>query len=94
MTQDSIDPAPDKQAAYWRRTRRLTVQLLLVWFAVTFGVIFFARDLAEFTLFGWPVSFYMAAQGAVLIYVAIIAMYAWRMRQFDKTYTDDASNDE
>lgn len=80
------------RAAYWRRTRRLTLQLLLAWFLVTFGVIFFARELAGFTFFGWPFSFYMAAQGTTLIYVAIVAFYAWRMRRLDKTLKDDDTN--
>ncbi len=72
------------QATYWQRTRRLTLLLLLTWFVVSFAVIFFARELSGFTLFGWPFSFYMAAQGTVLIYVAIIAVYAWRMQRYDK----------
>jgi putative solute:sodium symporter small subunit len=71
-------------AAYWQHTRRLTVWLLLAWFLVTFGIIFFARELSSVTLFGWPFSFYMAAQGTVLIYVMIVAVYAWRMRCYDK----------
>jgi len=80
------DPHPpvSRQATYWRRTRRLTLLLLLVWFGVTFTVIFFARELSHFTLFGWPLSFYMAAQGATLIYVGIVGCYAWRMRRFDQ----------
>ncbi len=80
------------RAAYWRRTRRLTSQLLLVWFLVTFGVIFFARELSGIAFFGWPVSFYMAAQGATLIYVAIIGFHAWRMRRLDKMLEDDDTN--
>lgn len=80
------DPRPpeSRQITYWRHTRRFTLQLLLVWFVVTFTVIFFARELSAFTLFGWPVSFYMAAQGTTLIYVGIVGCYAWRMRRFDR----------
>jgi putative solute:sodium symporter small subunit len=77
---------------YWRRTRRLTLQLLLVWFLVTFGVIFFARELSGLTLFGWPLSFYMAAQGATLIYVVIVAVYAWRMQRLDETLKGDGTD--
>ena len=71
---------------YWQRTRRMTLWLLLAWFAVTFSAIFFARSLSAYTLLGWPISFFMAAQGSILIYVAIIAIYALRMRALDKTY--------
>jgi putative solute:sodium symporter small subunit len=74
---------------HWQRVRRLTAVLLLVWFGVTFGVIFFARELSAFTLLGWPVSFYMAAQGTILIYLAIVAIYAWRMHRLDQTMDED-----
>ncbi len=68
---------------YWQRVRVLTLALLLLWFAVTFGVIFFARELAGLTLLGWPVPFYMAAQGTTLIYLLIIGIYALAMKKLD-----------
>jgi len=36
------------------------------------------------TLFGWPLSFYMAAQGLVVIYLIIVAVYTWQMQRFDR----------
>jgi putative solute:sodium symporter small subunit len=74
------------RALHWRRTRRITALLLGLWLATSFGTVFFARDLAHLTLFGWPLSFYMAAQGASLVYLAIIAGYALRMRRLDREY--------
>jgi putative solute:sodium symporter small subunit len=71
------------RAGYWQRTRRLTGALLLAWFSSTFCAIFFARELATLTLFGWPLSFYLAAQGISLLYLLILAIYAWRMRRYD-----------
>ena len=68
---------------HWARVRRLTLALLLLWFIVTFGVIFFARELSSLTLFGWPLPFYMAAQGSMLIYLLIIAVYALAMEKLD-----------
>jgi putative solute:sodium symporter small subunit len=46
--------------------------------------VFYARDLARLSVFGWPLSFYMAAQGASLVYLALIGVYAWRMRRLDR----------
>ena len=60
----------------WKRVRAATLLLLAIWFAVTFLSIWFARELSGLTLFGWSVSFYMAAQGAILIYLALIGGYA------------------
>ena len=71
---------------HWQQTRRMTLWLLAVWFIVTFLTIYFARQLAGYTLFGWPVSFFMAAQGSTLLYVIIVALYAWRMRRLDHAY--------
>ncbi len=71
---------------YWRRTVRLTMGLLAIWFIVTFVVAFFARELAAFEFFGWPVSFYVAAQGALIVYVLIVWYYARRMRRLDEEY--------
>ena len=75
-------------AAHWRATRRLTVVLMTLWLCTGFGTVFFARELARFSLFGWPLSFYMAAQGASLVSLAVIAFYAWRMRRLDRLLRD------
>jgi putative solute:sodium symporter small subunit len=59
--------------------------LLAIWFIVTFVVAYFARDLS-FGFFGWPFSFWMAAQGALIVYMLIIWYYAHRMNQLDQEY--------
>ena len=69
---------------YWNRTRAFTFTLVAIWFSMTFGIIYFARELNGFTIFGWPFSFYMAAQGLTLLYVVIVAGYAWCMHRMDK----------
>ncbi|PYD85734.1 DUF4212 domain-containing protein [Pseudomonas syringae pv. pisi] len=76
-------------AMHWERTRKMTLLLLALWLATGFGTVFFARELARFEVFGWPLSFYMAAQGASLVSLAIIGFYAWRMRRLDR---DAAAN--
>jgi putative solute:sodium symporter small subunit len=74
------------RAWHWRHTRRITGVLLLLWLATSFGTVFFARELARVTVFGWPLSFYLAAQGASLVYLAIIGAYAWRLRHLDRQF--------
>lgn len=73
-----LHPSP----TYWRRNLRMTAVLLGVWFVVTFVGSWFARDLA-FDFFGWPFSFWMGAQGALLIYCAITWGYARYMDGLD-----------
>lgn len=84
----------DKHRLYWRKTLRLTSALLAVWFAVTFIVPFYARELS-FDFFGWPFSFWMGAQGVVLVYILIICIYAYCMKRLDAEYgmhTEDESD--
>lgn len=75
-----------RRAAHWQATQRLTIVLLLVWLLTGFLTVFYARELLHLQLFGWPLPFYMAAQGASLVYLAIIAFYAWRMRRLDRQF--------
>lgn len=75
-----------ERALHWRRARRATATLLLLWFATTFLTVFFARELAGMTLFGWPLSFYLAAQGASLVYLTVIGVYAIHMRRIDRRF--------
>ena len=81
---------PGRRSALWRRTRRLTMTLLAIWFGVTFGAAFFARELAGLTLFGWSVSFYLAAQGALLVYLAVVGIYTLAMRLLEASAGDDS----
>ncbi len=75
----------ERHREYWHRNLRINGILLGIWFVVTFVIGFFARDL-NFSFFGWPFSFWMGAQGALVIYVAIIWYYAWYMNRLDQEY--------
>ncbi|HEY4316356.1 MAG TPA: DUF4212 domain-containing protein [Herbaspirillum sp.] len=75
--------AQAEQALYWRSKRRLTLCLLAVWLFSTFLVIYFARDLNDLKLFGWPLSYYMAAQGLALVYLALIVIYNRRISRME-----------
>jgi len=74
------------QESYWRRNLGITAALLAIWFVVTYVMAFFAVPLAEINFFGWPLSFYMAAQGSLIIYVIIIWYYARKMKKLDAEY--------
>ena len=61
---------------------RLHAVLLTLWFAASFGVVFFARDLGAL-VGGWPVGFWFAAQGTVLVFIGIVVIFAWRKNRSD-----------
>lgn len=85
MSQPTALPQPEALRRYWHNNLVVTASLLAVWFVVTFVVSYFARELS-FSFFGWPFSFWMAAQGALMVYVLIVGGYAWYMNRADIAY--------
>lgn len=84
---DSIPAKP-----YWRRNLRITAFLLMLWFAVTFAIDGFAAEM-NFDFFGWPFSFWMASQGALLLYCLIIWAYGAYMNRLDQAEQTEAESD-
>lgn len=76
----------DKQRDYWRRNFRVTTILLAIWFLVTFVATFYGRELNHVTLLGFPLGFYVGAQGGLIVYVLIVWYYARYMNRLDKAY--------
>jgi putative solute:sodium symporter small subunit len=82
----AVAPAPgDPRRRYWRRVRWLTVVLLSLWLLAGFGVIFEARALS-FRFFGWPFGYWWAAQGALLVFLALVAVYALAAERLDRLH--------
>ena len=79
----------DKQNEYWHKNLVITAILLLIWFIATFVEAWFARELNTITFLGFPLGFYMSAQGSLIIYVALIGIYALLMRKLDLEYNVD-----
>jgi putative solute:sodium symporter small subunit len=83
----------ERHQEYWRKNLNITAVLLAVWFIVTFVMGYYARDLS-FDFFGWPFSFYMAAQGSLIIYMLIIWYYARHMNKLDREYGVDEGDEQ
>lgn len=84
MTED-IQPGSDAGRAastYWRRTRQLTLWLLALWFVVTVLATAFAREI-DALLPGWPLGFWFGAQGALLLFLLIVAVYIVAMEKLE-----------
>jgi len=82
-----------QRTKHWQWAHALTLTLLLVWLLTTLIVIVFAQQLASITIAGWPLHYYLASQGATLVYLAIVGIYAWVMQRID-ALTDDQSSNE
>ena len=73
--------------AYARAVRRLTLALLAVWALASFGAgILFRPFLDQFSLGGAPLGFWMAQQGSILVFVALIVVYCIAMTRLERRY--------
>jgi putative solute:sodium symporter small subunit len=68
---------------YWRFNLALIAVLMTIGFVVSFGVPLFAGRLQSVRVGGFPLPFYVGAQGAILVYVALIAIYIFLMQFAD-----------
>ena len=76
-----------QKVAYWRFNFRLTMLLLAIWFVVTYllgGI--FAGAMNSITFIGFPLGYYVAAQGSLIVFVIEIAVYAKLMNRKDEEY--------
>jgi len=74
---------------YWQANVRLILKLLVIWFAVPFlGGIVFVDTLNKISLGGYPLGFWIAQQGSIYLFVALIFYYAKKMSDLDDKFSD------
>jgi putative solute:sodium symporter small subunit len=77
----------ERQQGYWRSNLRLQLGLLAIWAVAGYLLsIFLADVLNDVTVYGFPVAFWFAQQGSIVIFVILIFVYAWRMDHIDHEY--------
>ena len=68
---------------HWARTRNLTILVLSLWFIFSFVVHWFAKGLNEASFIGFPLGYYMAVQGSLIVFVLLIFFLNWRQDAID-----------
>jgi putative solute:sodium symporter small subunit len=91
---DNHEMSQDPGSRFWSQTRRLTFALLGLWLLVNVAVPWFARSLHQVRGFGFSAGYWLAAEGALLIYLAIIVVYVWRMDVLERRYRDEQTSDD
>ncbi len=69
---------------YWSRTRNLMILHLVIWFVFSFVVHWFASSLNQVSVFGFPLGFYMAAQGSLIVFVVQLFTFVWQQDRIDR----------
>ena len=84
-----------KRDAYWRSNIRILSYLLSVWFLASFGAgILFVDFLDNFRIGGFKLGFWVAQQGAILVFVALVFVYIRLMDKLDDDFANEHSKDQ
>ena len=73
-------------AGHWAKTKSLTFVVLAIWFVFSFVVHWFANELNGSTFMGFPLGYYMAAQGSLIVFVLLIWYLAKRQDAIDREF--------
>ena len=77
----------ERRKAYWRANLRILAILMSIWFVVSFGCgILFVEPLNQFKLGGFKLGFWMAQQGSIYVFVALIFVYVQQMNKLDRKF--------
>ena len=86
--------AEDHARRYWRANLRVLTTLLGIWAFVAFGCGIVLGDwLDQFHIGGFPLGFWFTQQGAMLVFVALIAVYHLWMTRIERAHGVDDDPD-
>jgi len=73
-----------QQLMHWSRTRNLMIVHITIWFIFSFVVHWFAPQLNNISFLHFPLGFYMAAQGSLIVFVVQIFIFAKQQENIDR----------
>ncbi|MBE0614459.1 MAG: DUF4212 domain-containing protein [Burkholderiales bacterium] len=76
----------EKRVEHWGRTRNLMIMHLVIWFFFAFVIHWFAPQLNKFSFIGFPLGFYMAAQGSLIAFVVQLFVFARQQHAIDREF--------
>ncbi len=77
---------PEAAAAHWARTRTLMWICLVLWAIFSFVIHIFVSALNGISFIDFPLGFYMAAQGSLVVFVVLIFWYSARQDAIDEDF--------
>ena len=92
MAEQTTNPAEKatEDVGYWSKNLRLITICLIIWALVSFGFGIVLRPmLSGIEVGGTDLGFWFAQQGSILVFLALIFFYAWRMNKLDREHGVD-----
>tara|TARA_B100001750_G_C15224576_1_gene454971 strand:- start:376 stop:636 length:261 start_codon:yes stop_codon:yes gene_type:complete len=75
-----------KKIKHWEKTKSHTIITLLIWLFFSIIIFMFGHDLNSKTFLGYPLAYYMSAQGSLLAFVVLLFWFANKQEAIDKEF--------
>jgi len=72
-----------QQQAHWAKTKNLMIIHLVIWFIFSFVVHWFAPALNKISFLHFPLGYYMAAQGSLIVFVVQLFIFVRQQHKVD-----------
>tara|TARA_Y100000780_G_C13525807_1_gene355689 strand:- start:33 stop:326 length:294 start_codon:yes stop_codon:yes gene_type:complete len=80
---------------YWRKNVTIMIVLLAIWAFVGLGCgVLFADWLNQFQLGGFPLGFWFAQQGSIIVFIILILIYAILLNRLDNEYAGELGKEK
>tara|TARA_R110002049_G_scaffold17416_6_gene67788 strand:- start:1634 stop:1957 length:324 start_codon:yes stop_codon:yes gene_type:complete len=76
----------EDRVAHWHRTRTLMITHLSIWFVFAYAVHWFAPSLNNISFVGWPLGYYFAAQGSLIVFVVQLFIFSKQQDAIDREF--------
>ena len=83
---DTTGLTPEKAEQHWGKTKSLMFVTLFIWFIFSFVIHAFVNALNEIVILGFPLGFYMAAQGSLIVFVILCFWFSARQNKIDEEF--------
>jgi len=74
----------DSSNLHWKKTTRLMTIMMTLWVVFGFGIHMFVNQLNAIKIAGFPLGFYMASQGSLVVFVAMLFWFAKAQDNIDR----------
>ena len=71
---------------HWEKTKGLMLLTLAIWFIFSIVIFMFGESLNNGSFLGYPLAYYMCAQGSIVIFVVLIFWFANRQEKIDEEF--------
>ena len=71
---------------HWDKTKSLMIITLALWFLFGYVIFMFGSSLNEGSFLGYPLAYYMCAQGSIIAFVVLIFWFANRQEKIDEEF--------